>query len=68
MLDVGASGNEGDIRVRDGVLELQDEGSRILQASGLSTLGYGAITLGYDWARMGNTEADDELAVEWVRA
>ena len=55
----------GDIRVRDGVLELQDEGSRILQASGLSTVGWGAITLGYDWARMGNTEAHDELAVEW---
>ena len=50
---------------RDGVLELQDEGSRILQASGVSTVGWGGITLGYDWARMGNTEANDELAVEW---
>jgi hypothetical protein len=55
----------GDIRVRDGVLELQDEGSRILQASGLSTVGWSALSLGYDWARMGNTETQDELAVEW---
>jgi hypothetical protein len=55
----------GDIRIHDGVLELQDAGSRILQASGLSTVGFTAITLGYDWARAGNTEVPDELAVEW---
>ncbi len=54
-----------DIRIHNQVLELQDIGSQILQASGVTTVGYTGITLTYEWARMDNTETGDALAVEW---
>jgi hypothetical protein len=54
-----------DVRLHGQVVELTDIGSQILQASGVSTVGFDDITLGYDWARIGNTEAGDAFAVEW---
>jgi hypothetical protein len=54
-----------DIRVHGNVLELVDEGSKILQAGGISTVGFTGITLSYDWSTIGNTESDDFLVVEW---
>jgi hypothetical protein len=54
-----------DIRVHGQVLELTDIGSQILQASGVSAVGYDDILLAYDWARLDNTESGDAFAVEW---
>ena len=57
---VARSGADRQMQVRD-----DDPRGVASQHTGISTLGFSSVFLGYDWAPSNNTEAGDFLWVEW---